>query len=224
MSSYSRLPPGAEHACPGAARGLFYLWRRRLVDKHRARRPRSSRTLSGGTPGSRAKSAATSRSSKISAFCAGKKLDAKIESQHQWRGEKRVLSRASSRGGSTRGVPSAVIATRAKSVAPRAVRQRAELAQRGLVGDVEGLLDAAGACDRGQTDRRVDVTRLHPGLAVAAVVENCNREILRALHRSSRAHPTPSAVAGDDQHAAIGLGQREAEPDHRGPHARGYPR
>ena len=35
-----------------------------------------------------------------------------MKSQHQWRGEKRVLSRAPSRGGSTRGVPSAVIATR----------------------------------------------------------------------------------------------------------------
>jgi hypothetical protein len=123
----------------------------------------------------------------MTAFCAGKKLDANIESQHQWRGEKRVLSRAPSRGGSTRGVRSAVIATPAKSVA-RAQRIIV-LAQRRLVGDVEGLLDAAGACDRGQTDRRVGVTLLHPGLAVGAVVENCNREILRAPIVASAPNP-----------------------------------
>jgi hypothetical protein len=78
----------------------------------------------------------------------------------------------------------------------------------------------------GQTDRRVGVPLLHPGLAVAAAVENCNRQLLRALYTDRRERTQPHqylAVAGDDQHAAIGLGQREAEPDHRGPHARGYP-
>jgi hypothetical protein len=63
------------------------------------------------------------------------------------------------------------------------------------------------------------VTRLHAGLAVAAVVENCNREILWALYTDPRERPQPHqhlAIAGDDQHAVIGLCQGEAEPDHRG--------
>jgi len=160
---------------PWRGAGPFYLWRRRLVDKHRARRPRSSRTLSGATPGSRAKSAATSRSSKISAFCAGKKLDANIESQHQWRGEKRGLRRAPSRGGSTRGVPSAVIATPAKSVA------RAQ---------------------------RISVLNSHSAGSLA-MSKACS--MLRALYTDRRERTQPHqylAGAGDDQHAAIGLGQR----------------
>jgi hypothetical protein len=63
--------------------------------------------------------------------------------------------------------------------------------------------------------RASGVTRLHTGLAVAAVVENCNREILRALYTDRRERTQPHqylAVAGDAQHAVIGLGQRGASP------------
>ena len=42
---------GTEHACPGAARGLFYLWRRRLVDANARPSLTIAARIPGDTPG-----------------------------------------------------------------------------------------------------------------------------------------------------------------------------
>ncbi len=93
-----------------------------------------------------------------------------------------------------------------------------EIAQPQFVGDIEDLLDAAGARHRGQLDRRLGVARLHAGLGVMAVVEHRDREVRRPLHPDRRQCPQPHqhlAVPGDHQDAPPRLGHRQAEPDHR---------
>ena len=86
-------------------------------------------------------------------------------------------------------------------------------------GEREGVGEAARLGDRDQIDAAGGVARLHAGLAVVPVVEHDDDEILRLLHPDGgeRAHAHQHlAVAGEHGDAALGLGEREAEPDHGG--------
>src|SRR5690606_8191680 len=78
--------------------------------------------------------------------------------------------------------------------------------------------EAAAGGDGGEIDAARGVRLLVPGLAVALVVEDGDREVPRAGggDRGEGAHPHQHlAVAGDDEDAALRLRLGEAEPDHR---------
>jgi hypothetical protein len=66
------------------------------------------------------------------------------------------------------------------------------------------------------------VRGLHPGLAVALVVDHHDAQVGRLLHADGGERSQPHqhlAVAGDDEHPAPRLREREAEAHHRGlPH------
>jgi hypothetical protein len=93
-----------------------------------------------------------------------------------------------------------------------------KIGERRLVGDVDRRRDTTGVRDADQIDGAVGVARLHPGLGVASVVEDRDRQIGRRLdadrRQRAKAHQRV-AVAGHHQHRPIGPRDREAKPDHR---------
>src|SRR5580704_942603 len=100
----------------------------------------------------------------------------------------------------------------------RIVELGSEFAQPDLVGDVESLLEAAGPGDLDQRVTLCGMAPLHAGFAVMTVVEDGNGKVWRALHPNRREPAQPHqhlTVAGDDENAAVGPGDRQPQPDHR---------
>src|SRR5580700_11567630 len=105
-----------------------------------------------------------------------------------------------------------------EDAAPQIVDLGSEFAQPELVVDVESLLEAAGPGDLDQRDTLCGMARLHAGFAVMTVVEDGNRQVRRALHADRRERAQSHqhlTVAGDDENAAVGLGNRQPQADHR---------
>src|SRR4051812_9211473 len=98
-------------------------------------------------------------------------------------------------------------------------QQAGELLQAGLVLNLDHALDTAAARHLEQVDAAAGVARLHAGLAVKAVVEHHDGQILRLLHanggEAAKSHQH-FAIASDDGDACLRLRQRQAKPDHRG--------
>ena len=125
---------------------------------------------------------------------------------------KRVFSKTPSRGGRTRGGSLAQIAMRANKVVA-ALSTRSANARSPASSTMSKVLDAAGTGDPGQFDGTFGMARLHAGLAV----EDDDGQVRRALHPYGRERAQSHqhlAISGDDEDAAVGLGDRQAEPDH----------
>ncbi len=101
---------------------------------------------------------------------------------------------------------------------PMIAQAVAEALDAGHVGDLGDVADARAISDHLEPGAEAGVTRLHAGLAEMAVVEHRDREIAGLLGRDGQQAADPHqllAVAGDHQHRALRLRQREAEPNHR---------
>jgi len=77
----------------------------------------------------------------------------------------------------------------------RMVNLVGEVAQSEFVDDVECLFEAAGAGDRDEFDSFSRVARLHPGLAVVAVVEHRDCQIRWPLHCDRRERTKPISIS-----------------------------
>ena len=87
-----------------------------------------------------------------------------------------------------------------------------------LIGDNVGLREARGACDRREIDTEAGMAHLHAGFAIMAVVEDDDDEIGRRCDCDCRQAPQAHqlfAVAGHDQHFAIGHRLRQPQADQR---------
>jgi len=104
-------------------------------------------------------------------------------------------------------------------------RRDAEAAAAAALGQAEAALAAARIAasetaaerDRCEVDAVRRVSRLHPGFAVALVIDHCDCQIARRLDadRSERAQAHQHlAIAGNHEHATRRLRERQPQPDH----------